>query len=531
MSFDIVFGKNMLDIVTTGMYKNSLVSYREYIQNACDSIDHAIKMGLDDKSKFIVQIKIDSYKRTIKIYDNGKGIAKDEFFKTLIGNVANSNKVKGEDKGFRGIGRLCGLAYCEKLVFSSSAKGEKVKSIMTFDATLMRNELSKPDKDTFGDVLAKIVSVDEEAEDEDLHYFEVDLIGVNPSSILLDSEKVIGYLSFVAPVRYKGSFSFGKEIETYAAEKGFKIDTYRIIVNSTDIVKEYNNKIFDASGNNPIDKIFKVKFKEFYDANNNLIAWMWYGLSRFEGAITFKANPMRGLRVRQGNIQIGDHEVVRPLFREDGKGNSYFIGEIFTLDKNLIPNSQRDYFNENDAREVFETSLKEFFHRELYNIYYTASKTRSLHKDIANFQKKKYEYEEKEKMGFVNETEQQKWSTDLFVAEQKQKESSEKLKKINDNIRTDISAIADVQREIQEYASRQLRKDKERFDKKHSEAKPVTTKKPSQKSKKDQYFAAKLSRLNRSERTLVQNIITMLQEITTPDVVIKLQSAIEKEYK
>lgn len=520
----------MLDIVTTGMYKNSLVSYREYIQNSCDSIDQAIKMGLGEKSDFAVQIKIDSHKRTIKIYDNGRGIPRKEFFETLIGNVANSNKIKGEDKGFRGIGRLCGLAYCEKLIFSSTAKGENIKSMMTFDASRMREELSKPDKATFGDVLSKIVSVNEEKENEDLHYFEVDLIGVNASSVLLNSEEVVDYLSFVAPVKYKSSFKFGNEIEEYALNHGFTIDTYRILVNNIDVFKEYNYKIFNPS-KEVIDKIFKVEFKEFTDSNNNVIAWMWYGLSRFEGALAPKANPMRGLRIRQGNIQIGDSTTVRPFFREEGKGNSYFIGEIFTVDKNLVPNAQRDYFNENGAREMFENSITEFFHRELYSLYYAASKTRSLHKEVLAFHKKKYEYEKKQQLGFVNETEQQKWETDLHLAEQREKESAEKIKKLYDDIRTDTSSIAEVQREIQEKASRDLKKFREKIKPKQTEPKPIPTKKTTQKVKKENYFTAKLSRLNRSERTLVQNIITMLQEITTPDVVIKLQSAIEKEYK
>ena len=36
-------GKNILDNLTTGMYSDSKVIYREYIQNACDQIDIAIR--------------------------------------------------------------------------------------------------------------------------------------------------------------------------------------------------------------------------------------------------------------------------------------------------------------------------------------------------------------------------------------------------------------------------------------------------------------------------------------------------------
>ena len=36
---DYVFGANILENLTTGMYQDSRVIYREYIQNACDQID------------------------------------------------------------------------------------------------------------------------------------------------------------------------------------------------------------------------------------------------------------------------------------------------------------------------------------------------------------------------------------------------------------------------------------------------------------------------------------------------------------
>ena len=39
-------GKNILDNLTTGMYSDSKVIYREYIQNACDQIDLALSWGL-----------------------------------------------------------------------------------------------------------------------------------------------------------------------------------------------------------------------------------------------------------------------------------------------------------------------------------------------------------------------------------------------------------------------------------------------------------------------------------------------------
>ena len=49
-----VIGKNILENLTTGMYYDSKVIYREYIQNACDQIDKAEKQGLLGHHRTIV---------------------------------------------------------------------------------------------------------------------------------------------------------------------------------------------------------------------------------------------------------------------------------------------------------------------------------------------------------------------------------------------------------------------------------------------------------------------------------------------
>ena len=56
-------GKNILDNLTTGMYSDSKVIYREYIQNACDQIDLAIRLGIIAPDEGEVEINTDSKKR------------------------------------------------------------------------------------------------------------------------------------------------------------------------------------------------------------------------------------------------------------------------------------------------------------------------------------------------------------------------------------------------------------------------------------------------------------------------------------
>ena len=68
-----------------------------------------------------------------------------------------------------------------------------------------------------------------------------------------------------------------------------------------------------------------------------------------------------GLRVRSANIQLGDDAALSGLFKEN-RGNYYFVGEVFAVSKALIPNSQRNYFNENEARVLFEDELRSYFY-------------------------------------------------------------------------------------------------------------------------------------------------------------------------
>ncbi|MBQ9404045.1 MAG: ATP-binding protein, partial [Synergistaceae bacterium] len=135
---EYIFGSHILESLTTGMYQDSRMIFREYIQNACDAIDSAVEIGLlSDKDEGIIDVNINRKKRKITIKDNGTGIKSSEFARVLS-NIADSDKKAGIDKGFRGIGRLCGLAYCEKLIFTAKFAGEKVISKLVCDAELMR---------------------------------------------------------------------------------------------------------------------------------------------------------------------------------------------------------------------------------------------------------------------------------------------------------------------------------------------------------------------------------------------------------
>jgi len=506
---DYVFGANILENLTTGMYQDSKVIYREYIQNACDQIDKAKKDGILKPGEGTIKIWLDRDQRTIVIEDNATGIPAVSFQRTL-GNIADSDKKIGEDKGFRGIGRLCGLAYCKELVFKSSSIGEDTVSTMVCDAKKMRElieENERGEKHTANEVLHAINRFEQQKTDDlDSHFFRVELIDINlENTDLLDLQQVKDYLSFIAPVPYQNSFYYRSEVYTHAKDLPIRVDEYDIALEGEPIFKKYTTILKDATGAK-YDDIFGVHFKDFYNANGELFAWMWVGLSRFQKAIP-KVNQMRGLRLRKENIQIGGEDSLQKLFKED-RGNSYFVGEVFAVNKDLIPNSQRDYFNENTARAEFERELRKYFNDELHKIYYDGSAINSAYKKIDMYGKKEVEFNKKETAGgFVDKGHRER-ELKIVLESKKEAETAqvriEKMKDRADDLMQKVIHRIEVERPKS----------------------PVNM--PPHKEVKLPRRTDRLTKYSRSERKLISKIFSIILTSTDSEVAERIISSIEE---
>lgn len=521
---EYIFGANILENLTTGMYKDSKVIFREYIQNACDQIDKAVELGiLSSIDEGRIEIWIDENKRTISIEDNATGIPQEKFRKTLA-DIADSSKKIGEDKGFRGIGRLCGLAYCQELIFTSTAMGENIISIMRCDAKKMRELLSRNingERFTASEVLNQIYKF-EYTKDNAItseHWFKVELIGINEENTeLLDFDEVKDYLSFVAPVKYQNTFIYQSEIYAHSKKIGYKIDEYSICLNGEDIFKKYSTKFKTSKGE---DDVSGVEFKDFYDDNGNLIMWLWFGVSQFKGIIE-KGCKMRGMRLRKENIQIGNEDALQKLFKED-RGQHYFIGELFAVSKYLIPNSQRDYFNENNMRVWFEDEIRRYFKDVLTKVYYNASALNSSHKKIKDFEQKSLEHQEKMKKGeYVDDEEFAKAKSDLKVAESKAIEAQKKIEKLKqdtereaDSVLQKVVGVIEKGNNINNNVNNPLLIDSSEDTTIHKKIRWVD----------------RLSKLNRKERKLVSEILSIINDSTDTQTVETIKSKIEGKYK
>jgi len=214
-----VIGKDVIESLTTSMYDDSKFIFREYIQNSADQIDKALKEGLLSEQQGEIHIQIDVEERQIMIEDNATGIASGDVLQ-ILKNIAQSTKKRGVDKGFRGIGRLGGMAYCDQLIFETSYNGEAVKSIMIWDAVKLRKIINnRNEKEQAADVIDAVTSLETSPEGADAHYFKVILKGVSHDE-LLDVPEVRRYLSMVAPVPCLSRFFYRlKIIDELAADQ------------------------------------------------------------------------------------------------------------------------------------------------------------------------------------------------------------------------------------------------------------------------------------------------------------------------
>lgn len=433
-----IFGKNVIETLSEGMYDNPLFLFREYIQNAADSIDAAVRSEVLSDGEGQIEVWIDKEKRNITFEDNGLGIQKTEV-KKMLANIGDSQKDRKTDKGFRGIGRLGGLAYCKKVVFETSAKRELVKTIFEWDAELLHKILSdKEEKIDAGQLIKRITSTREEKCDAEKHFFKISLLGINqPNDALLDLVEVRRYLQMVAPVPFDYTkFPLVEKIEKFIEKEHLSpLHEYRLNLNGDEIRKGYETPL--AIGDGKTVDILDIECRTI-KSGDKLIGWYWYCISKFEGVLPPKCW-QRSIRLRKSNIQIGEADCLsnqkhgQMLWRED-RGNNYFIGEIHAIDEELIPNSRRDYFNPNPATARFEEALKKEF-QNLHQLYHEASEIRSAYSALHAADKAQTEFEIKDKQGgFFENQDRDNASRKVEDARKKAEDAKRKIEKLEEKL-------------------------------------------------------------------------------------------------
>jgi len=344
---DIKVGKDILELLSSSMYVDPMSIYREYIQNAADAIDDAEADGFYSRGRAgKVDINIDPVGRIISIRDNGTGITQKKAVTTLLA-FGGSSKRGTSARGFRGVGRLAGLGYCQKLTFRTKAAGEKRVTQLHWDGRRLKEALRAGEFDgTLAELVSSIVSISSDAADNEKdHFFEVTLSGISRhrNDCLLNADAVAKYVAEVAPVPFAQEFSHAALIEK--ALKPYKSPSkLSICIGSGDPVTRPHRE-YPAS---PLGKAIafnELEVFELPDVDGKVGAVLWLVHHDYTGAIPNHSG-YKGLRFRSGNIQVGDHDLVEDLFAEP-RFNHWTIGEVHVIDPRILPNGRRDHFESN----------------------------------------------------------------------------------------------------------------------------------------------------------------------------------------
>ena len=373
-------GKYTLESLTTGMYSDPKIVYREYIQNSVDSLEHAVSLGMLEQQGMRIDIIVNADESYISIKDNGTGISAAEAAQTLM-NVGSSKKRNANNRGFRGIGRLGGMSYCNTLVFTTSAENEKVKTVVSFDCKKLRHLLVPGEYEdmSLSAVLEEITTIETFPEKEEKHYLCVEMVDVNGFSDLLDIDAARSYISQVAPLPYQSRhFIYTSQLKSYLSDNGYIVEEFPIFVgeNESDLEPVYkpNKSRFRSDrGKRTVDEISSMKYFNV-TVDGELYALGWYGNCGWYGFLSEKE--ISGFRVRKGNILIGDSHTMNAIFKE-ARFNGWTQGEIFIVTDKLIPNARRDDFEQNDAYYKFMEALSNSVGTEIARTIREASLTRN----------------------------------------------------------------------------------------------------------------------------------------------------------
>ena len=92
MNNTVQVGKYTLESLTTGMYSDPKIVYREYIQNSVDSLENAVANNLLEPQGMRIDIIINHEESSISVRDNGMGIPCAEAKDTL--NATKRQQIK-----------------------------------------------------------------------------------------------------------------------------------------------------------------------------------------------------------------------------------------------------------------------------------------------------------------------------------------------------------------------------------------------------------------------------------------------------
>ena len=291
----------------------------------------------------------------IRIRDNGPGLSREEALERLL-PIGRSDKTLGIYRGFRGVGRLAGLAFAKTVCFTTRARENQAVTRITWHSDRL------PELNSTESALDKAIldCVDVETlpgSGYPEHFFDVEVgdVAHHSTGLLLNRDAVRDYVGEVCPVPMSTEFPFAERIE--GLFDGAEVPlTLEVILEGdpTPIERPYGESIRFSTTKEAGFTEFQVVRIPSVDGNGEA-AVGWVAHSSYLGAIP-KEQRVRGIRARVGNIQIGGEVAFDDLYTEE-RFNRWCVGELHILDLRIVPNARRDYFEPGPHLRNLENQL------------------------------------------------------------------------------------------------------------------------------------------------------------------------------
>ena len=346
-----LMGPDILNLITTGMYHTPLAIYREYIQNAADAIE-----GSPWRDKGRVEISINTGERNVKIRDNGPGLTHAKAKRDLI-PIARSRKRRGVDRGFRGIGRLSGLAFADNVSFRTRAQRTHPVTEIRWDGARLRASIvDGTDSEETIQNSVEITKIDGTGWPEYFFEVEIEHVARHAAGRILNRDAVRRYVGEVGPVPMSEEFPFRKHVEALFEERRKPLTLeIRLDDEKEPICRGHGVGLpFSEERSGTFVELEPVRIPAADTDIDAAIGWIAH--SSYLGAIP-KNLGIRGIRLREGNIQIGGENALDHLFREE-RFNRWCVGELHIVDERLLPNGRRDYFEPSPHMRQVENHIE-----------------------------------------------------------------------------------------------------------------------------------------------------------------------------
>ena len=339
-------GAEILPILTTGLYRNTLDALREYVQNAVDADARAIEIEIDPD--------------VVSIVDTGSGMSSDQARNAIRFGVSDKSPL--ENVGFRGIGIYSGFNVCDSLEIFTKSEDDPNTYKLTFDFYGIRTQLLREQgKRTLGlppalhleRLLEQTVfmeSIGEESFRRRGTTVVMSGLLANAYSQLNDWDKVIDYLRNVVPLPFDPDFRYGPSIEERFHERDYKVVPIQLTLNGRmeSLFRPYTNDLFKNGGRHP------PEFFEIKGNSNQELGFAWVCVN--DARETIKDRSLRGLLLKKLGFSISDRQYLEPFFSRPTYSRR-ITGEVILTHERLIPNASRSDFEDNTTLQDFMVHL------------------------------------------------------------------------------------------------------------------------------------------------------------------------------